>query len=318
MKILAADIGGTSARFGHFKAENGGELEYVSSEWLETARSSSFGELMEMLVESDFGLPPGEADIVSLAIAGPVVGGVRSYPPNISWDVDLSNAAQEFGFRDFSLLNDFAAQAYACRSPIMREAREILPGEIDYDAVAAVIGAGTGLGHAALIPDERGGHLAMPSEGGHMLFPFTTDEEYEYGRFLREATGREQIIGDIVVSGGGLSLLHRFLTGEKLEPKEVAGKLEQNPETLKWFARFYGRVCKNFALLTVAMGGLYISGGVAAKTPLLIDNEHFKREFRSSETHSRLLSRIPVLLNSNQESGLWGAALRGLQVLTLR
>jgi glucokinase len=318
MKILAADIGGTSARFGHFEAEAGGELHYVASEWLETQRSSSFGELMRMLEESGFELSPRKADIVSIAIAGPVVGGVKSYPPNISWDVDLSNAAQDFGFRNFSLLNDFAAQAYACRSPIMREAKEILPGEIDYDAAAAVIGAGTGLGHAALIPDERGGHLALASEGGHMIFPFTTKEEFEYGRFLREVTGREQIIGDLVVSGSGLSLLHQFLSGEKLEPKEVAGKLEQSPETLNWYGRFYGRACRNFALLTVAVGGLYVSGGVAAKTPLLVENEHFRKEFRSSQTHPRLLSRISVLLNANQESGLWGAALRGFQILTLR
>lgn len=315
--ILAADIGGTSARFARFEGLGPDSLVMRESVWLETAESSSFGGLLDMLRVSGFPLAPGDADVFSLALAGPVVEGVKSFPPNISWDLDLSNARKDYGFERFALINDFTAQAYACRSPAVAKARIILPGEADPKGVVAAVGAGTGLGKAALLPDGRGGWLAMPSEGGHELFPFAGDEEFEYFRFMRKTLGREQIIGDLVVSGTGLSLLHRFLTGRELSPGQVAEGLKDNPRTLEMFARFYGRVCRDYVLVALAQGGLYVCGGVAARNPGIVDNEHFKGEFRASETHGRLLARIPVFLNDNQDSGLFGAAVFGLRRLSL-
>jgi glucokinase len=316
--ILAADIGGTSARFAHFTGDAPNTLAMRDSVWLETGKSSSFGGLLDMLRESGLRPLPEEADMVSLAVAGPVVGGVRSHPPNISWDVDLGSAGLDYGFDRFALINDFAAQAYACRSPAVDGAARILQGEVDPDAVVSVVGAGTGLGQAALIPDGRGGWIAMPTEGGHQPFAFVTDEEFEYLKFARRALGREHVIGDHVVSGTGLSLVHRFLTGEDLDPAEVSARLDQSPRTLELFARFYGRACRNFALVTLPLGGLYVSGGVAAKNPDLIDNRHFEAGFMAGETHRELMARIPVFLNDNQDSGLYGAAMKGVQALTLQ
>ena len=80
-------------------------------------------------------------------------------------------------------------------------------------------------------------------------------------------------------------------------------------------ARFYGRICRNLALQFLAFGGVYIAGGVAAKTPNLVMHPEFKREFCSSKTMGHVLEKIPVSLNSNQESGLWGAALQGVDLL---
>jgi len=314
-KILAADIGGTHARFGFFEADPKAGLSLTAVNWLETKKSASFAELIKALVKSDFPLAPKDADAVVIAIAGPVEAGVRSDPPNISWNIDLSNAPNDFGFKRFFLINDFTAQAYACRSKVMEDASQILPGKIDLEAAAAVIGAGTGLGKAALAPDGHGGYVALPTEGGHSLFPFVTDREFEFFRFVQKTTGKELVIGDMVVSGGGLSLLHLFLTGENLSPAKVAATFSPRSETLAWAARFYGRTCRNFALETLAMGGVYVTGGVAAKTPVLVTHEIFAKEFRHSETHGELLRNIPVFLNVNQDSGLWGAAFLGQQKL---
>lgn len=316
-EILAADIGGTSSRFARFTGSDPKSLSMHEVERLKTGRSGSFGELLEMLEQSDFPLSPGDADVFSLAIAGPVIGD-KSYPPNISWDLDLGNAKEDYGFERFGLTNDFSAQAYACRSPAVHEAGTVLEGRTAEEAVVGVIGAGTGLGKAALIPDGRGGWAALPTEGGHELFAFVTREEFEYSEFVRKTLGRRDVIGDLVVSGTGLSMVHRFLTGEDLKPAEVASKFDDYPRTLELFSRFYARAAKNFALVTLPMGGLYIAGGVAAKNPALVQNEHFEREFRSSETHGELLSGIKVMLNSNEDSGLYGAAMLGIQILTKR
>lgn len=318
MDILAADIGGTNSRFAHFEVAPNGELELIKTLWLKTKEEPSFGRLLSDLKEKRFSLQPNQADIAVIAVAGPVERGVYSSPPFIAWDIDISDVKRDFGVGRCLLINDFVAQAFSCRSPIGKSAKQILPGNIDPDATAAVIGAGTGLGKAALVPDRAGGFVAVPSEGGHTNFPFISRKEFDFQDFLIRELGEEYITGNTVVSGRGISLLHLFLTGEKLGPKDVISKLLPNTETLKWAARFYGRVCRNFALDTLSLGGLYVAGGVAARTPELITHKAFATEFRSSPTMSKILEQIPVFLISNEESGLWGAALLGLQTLKKR
>jgi glucokinase len=264
---------------------------------------------------SDFPLKPEDADITVLAVAGPVERGVYSSPPLISWDVDLTGAGREFGFRKCALINDFVAQAYATRSPAGEEAETVLEGEAVGDAPVAVLGAGTGLGKSALLADGSGGYMAVPSEGGHANFPFVGREECEYQDFLLRELDEEYITLNVVVSGRGLSLLHRFHTGEELDPREAASRFSPDSPTLEWASRFYGRVCRNFALEVLAEGGVYIAGGVAAKNPLLLTHGAFAREFRSSSAHEGLLGRIPVFLVTDENSGLWGAALLGRQIL---
>jgi glucokinase len=197
----------------------------------------------------------------------------------------------------------------------MDAARRILPGTIDPAAPLAVIGAGTGLGHATLIPLGKGGYTAISSEGGHSSFPFESAAEVKYMLHLLRASGEPYVRAETVVSGGGLSRLHHFLTGERLEPPEVADSLTDESATLKWMARFLGRLSRNYALSVVAFGGMYISGGVAAKLPELVTHREFARAFRKSEVMSHVLERIPVFLNADEESGLWGAAMKGVQIL---
>ena len=313
--ILAADIGGTHSRFAHFSADETWNLTLLGIKWLNTADAASFAQLIDNLRSVGMLLKPEDADIVVIGIAGPVEQGVRSSPPLIPWDVDLSSAEKDYGFREYALINDFIAQAFACLTEAGRSAVNILPGESKKEAVKAVIGAGTGLGHAALLPDGRGDYLAVPSEAGHANFPFVSKREYEFQEFLLKERGDRYITGNTVVSGQGLSYIHRFLTGEKLIPADIAERFPQHPGTLEWAAGFYGRACRNFAIGTLALGGVYIAGGVAAKSPELVTNKAFETEFRSSDTLASLLEKIPVSLITDENSGLWGSALYGVRQL---
>ena len=316
-RILAADIGGTNSRFAAFETDSGGHLSLRQSCWLRTERADSFTHLIEQLHGEDFELPPEKADISVLAVAGPVTDGVYSNPPNIKWDVDVSNLSQSLTFKRCELINDFAAQAYACRSPVITGAQQIVAGKIDPAAPLVVVGAGTGLGQAALINDGCGKWLAVPSEGGHAGFPFENEAESAYQAFLHQQTGDPYIDAETVVSGRGLSNIHHFLTGRKLKPSQVGDELAEDSPTVIWMNRFYGRVCRNFALQLLAYGGVYIAGGVAAKLPQLVTHAEFKASFRSSAIMAGELQKIPVFLNANEESGLWGAAFYGQQQLSI-
>jgi glucokinase len=315
-RILSADIGGTNSRFAYFEGGGDGRLKLAGTQWLKTADFSSFVALVDHLRNSGFPLRPEEADIAVFAVAGPVEGGTRSSPPFISWDVDLLRVKEHVRLRKGILINDFVAQAYACRSPVGEAAEEVLQGTIVPDAAAAVIGAGTALGKAALVPLKGNRFQAVPSEGGHTNFPFVSKDEIKFGEFLLGQLGDEYITGNIVVSGRGLSYIHEFLSGEKLHPDEIAATISRDSETLVWASRFYGRACRNYALDVLALGGVYIAGGVAAKMPQLVKHGAFGAEFRSSSTMGHLLKKIPVFLITNEESGLWGGAVLGLQEIT--
>jgi len=314
-KILTADIGGTNSRFGYFETDATGGVALVRSKWFRTGDAGSFTRLIAMVNESDFLLKPSAADMVVFAVAGPVENGVYSAPPLISWDIDITDARDKYGIRRCALINDFIAQAFATRSHAGKFAQEILPGNISPEGTVAVIGAGTGLGQAALVHDGAGGYVAVPSEGGHASFPFVSDPEFKFQKFVMHELGEEYVTGNHIVSGKGLSLIHYFLSGEKLEPKDVMTRCTSACETLAWAARFFGRACRNYALEVLSLGGMYIAGGVAAKLPYMLTHRAFNEEFRSSKTMSRILAQIPVLLITNEESGLWGAALLGQQML---
>ena len=312
-EILAADIGGTNCRFAHFRTGTGGTLELVGVQWLKTAEAASFGELLQMLGRTELKLKSWDADIAIVAAAGPVAAGERISPPFISWDIDLKRDGGVF--RSLRLINDFVAQAFATRSPVGEGAEQLLSGRADPAGTVAVIGAGTGLGMAALVPDGAGGFCAMPSEGGHSGFQFVGKRECEFSERLARQLGASYLTGNEVVSGPGLSRIHHYLSGEELEPHEVTASLAKHPETHEWAARFYGRACRNLALHTFSTGGLYIAGGVAARAPEIVRHRAFHDEFKSSPRMSAVLAEIPVYLISEQDSGLWGAAYFGLTAL---
>lgn len=311
-RILAADCGGTNCRFAVFEARDG-RLSMGESLWLPTAEAVSFSHLLRTLRESDFPLRPEDADVVALAVAGPVRGGVFCDPPNIPWNVDLTNARERFGFGRHVLINDFAAQAYAVRTPAMDDAVDVLPGKADPGGPVAVLGPGTGLGLSVLVPDGRGGWGALPTEAGHAMFPFMSYREFAFQSFLRGRTGLSQVTGDMVVSGSGLSAIHAFHTEEEVAPAEAVAAFDDNPVVLEWAARFLGRMCRESVLRYLATGGVVVSGGVAAKARTIISHPAFAEEFRKFETFADRLGTLPVRLNVCENAGLWGAAFAGMQ-----
>jgi glucokinase len=271
--------------------------------------------LLEQLGKTDFGLAPEASDMAVIAVAGPVENGTSSFPPNIAWPIDLSHPATARRVPRGRLINDFVAQAYACVARGSSAAQPILPGEKVPGAAVAVVGAGTGLGLAALVALPGGGWVEIPSEDSHGSFAFESRREMDYMEFLLRQTGSAYIEAETVVSGQGLSLLHHYLTGEELEPADIGARLNAGSETLQWLARFYGRFCRNYALQVLARGGVFVSGGVAAKNLGIVTYPEFAAEFRRSRTMGELLARVPVFLNTDEERGLWGAAHYALQAL---
>lgn len=181
-----------------------------------------------------------------------------------------------------------------------------------------VVGAGTGLGMAALLADECGGYLAVPSEGGHAEFPFLGQEENKIHDFFCVALHRPYASCEDVLCGRGLALLHQWASGQSLPPDQLeAEALHVDSPTLPLYARFYGRFCRSRALATLC-DGLWIVGGIAGRNPHCVANEHFSGEFFASAQAEHFLRATSVYLTENTDSGLWGAARAGLDRLRRR
>lgn len=319
--ILAADIGGTNCRLGLFKLQKN-KLSMDRAAWVETGSIAQAEALMQAF-ERELDVNPAKVDAVAVAIAGPVEENVKGRLSNGNLELDFTKLNEKG--RRYYLLNDFMGQAYAVVSPEGEKAKLISgPKDARGDGVKAVIGAGTGLGQAILVPldgsrNVKTSHwIAVASENGHSAFPFVDGAENDFHTFLRTKLKIPYATGDETVTGRGLAALHEFLTGEKLTPAQVGGQaLSHDTPTLKWFSRFYARACRNWILSTMCEGGLWIAGGIAAQNPLLITSDYFLDELYNAPYRSKrwddFLHSVPIHLMEDTNSGLWGAARFGQQ-----
>ncbi|SDF17785.1 glucokinase [Desulfovibrio legallii] len=319
-RILAADIGGTNARFGCFSFEDGA-LRLERASWMPSAGlHDTEAALLALQKRLDLGIR--RDDVLAMAVAGPVAAG-RGCLTNGALRLDMAEARRLFGLRRCLLCNDFAAAALATLTPPGQSARlaagEALPeaaGAARF-AARAVLGAGTGLGAALLVWSGRR-WLPVPSEAGHAAFPFVGRPEHDFERFLQKDLGQSWISAENVLSGLGLSQLHFFLSGAYLFPPVVGAEaLSSETTTLQWYARFLARFCRNWMYAGLSLGGLWICGGIAARNPLCVTCPEFAAELSRAEPLRDLFAATPVRLMEDENSGLWGAARAG-QDLVLR
>ena len=137
-----------------------------------------------------------------------------------------------------------------------------------------------------------------------------------------------------IVSGRGFRSIHEFLDPvvrhESFETSEgtreairgnAAGEITQRGlakscpvcvETLKFWTEIFGAVTGNLALQTMALGGIYIAGGIGVRIlPKLQDGAFFK-SFCGKNKLAPVLARIPVSVVMNEDAPMRGAAYEAL------
>jgi glucokinase len=307
--FLSGDIGGTNSRFSLFSLSSN-KLALEDERWERSNSFDSFEHLLLHIQENDSRYNLNKCRNCVFAVPGPVTSEDLLSFPNIKWKINRAQLKQFYHDAKIFFINDFTAQAYGCLTEATANALPLISTEQTHDDIA-IVGAGTGLGHGTLKKISESVYAHIPSESGQIPFPFAADEfEHRYRAFIVQQTGMANPVGDDVVSGRGLAMLHQFLTGNKPEPSEVAAEIDPASETAQWFATFYARDCRNYVLTTLAAGGrLFISGGVAMKNPFLVDNDSFRTEFlQGSNTVKDVLAHISVSLLQDERIGLFGAA----------
>jgi glucokinase len=135
-----------------------------------------------------------------------------------------------------------------------------------------------------------------------------------------------------IISGRGFLRIHEFLDSslrhssfdspEGDAAKEITerGLAQSCPvcvETMRVWVEAYGAEAGNMALRTLALGGVYIAGGIAPKILSKLRDGAFLRAFCGKSKFASVLSRIPVSVVVNEDAPVWGAAYQALKGATL-
>ena len=294
--VLVADIGGTNARFAIVPTPDAEVIEFDTTP---TAAHADPGAAIEATVFPATGLRPKTA---IMALAGPITGD-RVPLTNCPWVVEPRVLMARLGLTHVLLVNDFEALALAL--PFLGEAdlMKIGGGDMHEEAAKVVIGPGTGLGVATLL-HTLGMWVPVPGEGGHVALNPETERDIEIWRKLERLDGH--VSAEWVLNGSGLVRLYRAIAAAegREAPLDRPSRISEaakagDPvaaETLNAWATYLGRVAGDFALASLARGGVFIGGGVAQKNAEFLTQGGFRAAFEKKPPHQALVASMPTYL----------------------
>jgi glucokinase len=250
-----------------------------------------------------------------LAIATPLVGD-RFRLTNAPWIIDPAQLRKRFGLQEVVLMNDFAAQGLAALALGPDDLVRIGGDEVVDGHPKVVIGPGTGLGIAQII-NVGGKWAVIPGEGGHIDLGPRSAREMAIWHFLKKEDGR--MSAENALSGRGLENLYQAicrLEGDRVEAWDASDISHRGlkdsdvhaREAVELFLTLLARIAGDMALLSLAYGGIYVAGGIAAKMLPGIVKPAFRAEFEDKAPHSAIMKAIPLHVMTHPTAALEGLA----------
>jgi glucokinase len=317
--ILAGDVGGTKTHLGLFR-RSGEKVEVVRERLYPTSEFTSLEAACADFLRDEVAI-----DAACIGVPGPVVDG-RAHAANLAWPLSSATLSRALNGAPARLINDLAATAYGVIHLSPSEVAVLHRAEHPPEhGNIAVIAAGTGLGEAALVWD-LGRYHAVASEGGHTDFAPRGEEQIELLRFIEAEFDHASY--ERVLSGPGLANIYHFLrrrsgseepawlttaiaAGDHAAAISEAALTGRDPvcvHALSMFCDIYGAEAANLALKVLALGGVYLGGGIAPKILPMLMHGSFVKAFLSKARLNEILSQIEVRVALNPAAGLLGAA----------
>jgi glucokinase len=311
--IIAGDLGGTKSNLGAFEFQHGKLRLLTKKRFLSHGYPRAEDVIRAFVGELDCKITAACFDV-----AGPVVDNVVQ-ATNLPWIVDGKSLARLLGIGHVPLLNDLEATGYGLQA-LEPQDFETLHKGMPARANRAVIAAGTGLGETILFWDGEQ-HVPRATEGGHADFAPHTDVEIDLLRHLMKKYGTVDC--ETVLSGRGFLEIHEFLDPKAQHPSFSDPGLDAAPEitrrglerscpvcvrTLDLWVRIYGSEAGNFALRSLARGGMYVAGGIAVKILPKLKDGRFNAALADKGKFRGFLSQIPVYVVLNEDAPLLGSA----------
>jgi glucokinase len=319
---LIADIGGTNLRLAI--AQHGSydfRLDLKVADHADFVAAASF---YQTGILRQHGLRPISA---ALAVPGPVSADVVK-PTNLGWTFSRQGLRDSLGLLDdVYIVNDFEATAMGVRHLAAADRAEIGGSRRASGGPIAVIGPGTGLGVAGLIPVTNE-WMPVSSEGGHSTMSATNPEEGRILDWLRDKhrDWEGHVSAERVLSGPGLVYLYQAVCAVadetpihdkdgQITAAAAAGNDKAAAKTLDLFCAMLGTVAGNIALVLGATGGVYIAGGIVPRVRARFETSQFRERFEQKgrlRTYLQAIATYLVLHDNPALVGLARYAERGL------
>ena len=323
--VLGGDVGGTKTNLALYRVEGAEGLRLEREDSFPSQRSTGLEEIVRAFLRD-------HSDGIAAAafgVAGPVKDGAVRVT-NLDWTVEAHSLATALGGAGVQLLNDLEATAYGALFLAPDELQTLNEGHAQATH-RAVIAAGTGLGQAILFWDgER--HQPSPTEGGHVDFAPRDDREMGLLRFLLER--HDRVSYERVLSGPGLVEIAHYIErdrGGSIEPEVrerlrsedagaaigdagVSGRCAVCREAVELFVSLYGAQAANLALTSMALGGVYVGGGIVTKLLPVVTAGAFMQAFLAKGRFASLLADVPVQVILNPKTALFGAGRAALEL----
>ncbi len=317
--VLVGDIGGTNARLALCDGVEGVPHSVA-------VRAAADYPRLEAALDDyldSVGRPRLAAAALAVA-AAPAVNDDRFEFTNSPWSFSREALARHLGVAALEVLNDFEALALAVPQLADGQLHSLRPAAGHPGAARIVVGPGTGLGVAALLPvapdraDSR--WRALAGEGGHVGFAPADELEIELLRALAQRHGR--VSAERVLSGEGLAALHAFLAQRTGEPAsgcataaQVTAQAIADPRSVAGlsvnrFCAMLGAFAGDVALTFGAWDGVYLGGGILPRILPLLERSEFIARFLAKGRMSRCLEPVPVFVITDTFAALRGAAVR--------
>ena len=298
-RVIAGDLGGTKTLLRCVEPSG-----VVSAERrFESTLYKTFDDLLRDFLP----LCPQPVEAACFAVAGPVLAH-RAEMTNLQWVMEVPALERAFAIRRVSLINDFYAVALGVPRLGPADTVSLQEGRRDRSAPIAILGAGTGLGEAFVVP-HAGEWIVIPSEGGHCEFAPQDEEQSRLFLHLHRQYGH--VSWERVVSGMGLVNIFTFLGGEPIDAARIAERANAGEEralqAFRIFVDSYGAEAGNMALRVLSRGGVFLAGGVAAKNVGFFTDGRFITAFQRKGRFAALMLEMPVDLIVNEHVGLLGA-----------
>lgn len=307
--VLLGDIGGTNARFSIL-------LDAASEpQVFPIARTADFPNIDDAIRAAVMERSPVLPKSAVLAVAGPVNSDAIELT-NCPWVVRPRQMLAGLGLSDIVIVNDFEAQALAVAALGPEHLVAIGGGRAEAESSRVVLGPGTGLGVAGLVR-ARGIWIPVPGEGGHVDLGPRSDREAAIFAHVETIEGR--ISAEQILCGRGIVNLYRAVAAASgatpaladpaaITASALAGGDKVAGETLALFSVLLGRLAGDLALVFMARGGVFLTGGIPQKILPALAAGGFRAAFEDKAPHSELLAGMPVSVVTHPLAALVGLA----------
>jgi len=313
MEIVAADIGGTHARFAIAEVENGRVVVLGEPVTLKTADHASLQTAYQAF-EAGLGRPLPRA--LAIAVASPVANDVIRLTNN-PWIIRKSLITERLKADQWVVVNDFGAVGHAVAQVPDSDFIHLCGPDtpLPAEGITTVCGPGTGLGVAQVLR-QKNRYQVLETEGGHMDFAPLDGIEDALLKRLRKTFTR--VSAERVVAGPGIVAIYETLA--EMEGRSVPSRDDRTIWTeaidgtdsialaaLDRFCLALGAVACDLALAQGAKA-VVIAGGLGFRIKDRLIRSGFDQRFVAKGRFQGMMAAMPVKLITHPQPGLFGAA----------